>query len=227
MIKQPTIIYPNYKWNGSLTVKNKTDFIIWHHTDSGEVSALTIDGWHKNNGWVGIGYHFVIHQDGTIEAGRPHNCQGAHAYGINNRSVGITFVGRYNEPNNMPILQFNSGVQLTAWLIENCYPNANIIGHRDAIKYGGDPSSCPGMYFPFNDMKNKTLQLLEGVVILSYFIDVPENAWYKDDIEFLANKGITKGEDSDNGKIFRPNDNITRAETAVLISRALKLLGVK
>ncbi len=33
-------------------------------------SAAVIDSWHKANGWAGIGYHFFIRKDGTIETGR-------------------------------------------------------------------------------------------------------------------------------------------------------------
>ncbi|MBP9550733.1 MAG: hypothetical protein KBE34_02250, partial [Veillonella sp.] len=34
------------------------------------------------NGWAGIGYHFVIRKDGTIERGRPLSVVGAHDKGI-------------------------------------------------------------------------------------------------------------------------------------------------
>jgi len=33
-------------------------------------NAATIDSWHKANGWAGIGYHYYIRKDGTIEPGR-------------------------------------------------------------------------------------------------------------------------------------------------------------
>jgi outer membrane protein OmpA-like peptidoglycan-associated protein len=33
-------------------------------------SAAVIDSWHKANGWSGIGYHYFIRKDGTIEKGR-------------------------------------------------------------------------------------------------------------------------------------------------------------
>ena len=34
-------------------------------------SAKQIDEWHKERGFNGIGYHYVIRRDGTIELGRP------------------------------------------------------------------------------------------------------------------------------------------------------------
>lgn len=33
-------------------------------------SAAVIDAWHKAKGWAGIGYHFFIRKDGTLEMGR-------------------------------------------------------------------------------------------------------------------------------------------------------------
>jgi len=42
------------------------------------VSASTIDGWHRKRGFNQIGYHYVIGLDGKIEAGRPVNVMGAH-----------------------------------------------------------------------------------------------------------------------------------------------------
>lgn len=34
------------------------------------VDAKEVDLWHKQNGWAGIGYHFFIKTDGTLEKGR-------------------------------------------------------------------------------------------------------------------------------------------------------------
>lgn len=64
-----------------------------HHTDSHDVSAKEIDRWHKERGWDGIGYHFIIRKDGSIEKGRSLNKKGAHAKG-RNHYVGIALTGR-------------------------------------------------------------------------------------------------------------------------------------
>ena len=55
--------------------------------------AKDIDAWHKAKGWAGIGYHFVIDLDGTIEQGRPINQVGAHCYGHNKNSIGVCYIG--------------------------------------------------------------------------------------------------------------------------------------
>lgn len=58
-----------------------------------EISAATIDKWHKARGWRGIGYHFVVALDGTIEYGRALNKVGAHVKGHNKGSIGICYIG--------------------------------------------------------------------------------------------------------------------------------------
>ena len=63
-----------------------------HHTASGDVSAATIDEWHKARGWDGIGYHFIIRASGKVEKGRSITKKGAHAKG-RNHWVGIALTG--------------------------------------------------------------------------------------------------------------------------------------
>lgn len=58
------------------------------HFDANDINA-----WHKDRGWSGIGYHFVILLDGTIEVGRPIGQTGAHTRGKNTGSVGIGYIG--------------------------------------------------------------------------------------------------------------------------------------
>lgn len=62
------------------------------------IGAEEIDQWHKARDFSGIGYHYVIRRDGSLQRGRPLNEIGAHAKtgGHNNFSVGICLVGGYN-----------------------------------------------------------------------------------------------------------------------------------
>ena len=58
-----------------------------------------IDRWHRERGWLKIGYHYVIKRDGTVETGRELEEVGAHAKGHNAISVGICMVGGLSEDN--------------------------------------------------------------------------------------------------------------------------------
>ena len=62
--------------------------------DKGDyIGATQIDEWHRERGWHGIGYHFVIRRSGVLERGRDEKIQGAHTKGHNRDSLGVCFIG--------------------------------------------------------------------------------------------------------------------------------------
>jgi len=62
-----------------------------------------IDSWHHDRGFrrrvsgnpkhMHVGYHYVIHVDGTVALGRGIEEVGAHARGVNENSVGVCMIG--------------------------------------------------------------------------------------------------------------------------------------
>lgn len=58
-----------------------------------DIGAKEIRQWHLSQGWIDIGYHYVIRRDGTLEIGRPLEAVGAHCSGQNKDSIGICLVG--------------------------------------------------------------------------------------------------------------------------------------
>ena len=54
-----------------------------------DVSVADIDRWHRERGFDGIGYHYVVYIDGSVHEGRPLNKVGAHCKGHNAHSIGI------------------------------------------------------------------------------------------------------------------------------------------
>lgn len=70
--------------------------IIVHCTATPEgrdVTAADVDRWHKERGWSGIGYHWLVRLDGTVEAGRPEAAVGAHVAGRNRNTIGVVYAG--------------------------------------------------------------------------------------------------------------------------------------
>jgi len=55
-------------------------------------TASDIHQWHLDRGWDGIGYHYVITEDGGIQNGRPEYWKGSHAKGHND-ALGICLIG--------------------------------------------------------------------------------------------------------------------------------------
>ncbi len=74
----------------------KINKIIIHCTatpEGREHDVADIRRWHLKRGFNDIGYHYLIHIDGTIEEGRPITRQGAHCSGENKGSIGLCYVG--------------------------------------------------------------------------------------------------------------------------------------
>ena len=98
------------------------------------IGAIEIDKWHKDRGWSGIGYHYVIRRNGLVECGRPLLKSGAHAKGYNSKSIGICLVGGIDgakkPDNNFAAAQFAALTLLLKDLI-SLFPKADILGHRD------------------------------------------------------------------------------------------------
>lgn len=102
-----------------------------------EYSVEQIRKWHQNRGWNDIGYHYVIHLDGTVENGRPLALPGAHCLNHNAHSIGIVYVGGMaaqgkHFKNTMTPAQEASLVQLIRDL-QLAYPaiKRNIHGHNE------------------------------------------------------------------------------------------------
>ena len=62
-----------------------------------DLDAAEINRWHLKRGWKGIGYHYVVLLDGTIEYGRNIYEQGAHVKNHNKGSIGICYIGGVEE----------------------------------------------------------------------------------------------------------------------------------
>ena len=111
--------------------------IIIHCSDTPEGrpdTAADIHRWHKEKGWDGIGYHYVICVDGKLEHGRPEYWTGAHAGGHNKDSIGVCLIGRGDFSDD----QWTALETLIKKKIKEC-PDVDIIGHSE-ISY----KSCPG-----------------------------------------------------------------------------------
>lgn len=127
----------------SLSERSITNMVVLHHTGGTDIdaSAEQIHEWHKNNEWAGIGYHYVIRKNGTIERGRPEWAIGSHAYGENSHTIGIHISGDFEQ------------AEPTTEQIENCaelvadictrygipIDRDHVVGHGELMA-----TSCPG-----------------------------------------------------------------------------------
>jgi hypothetical protein len=88
---------------------------------------------HVNQGFTGgIGYHYIIAEDGTIYQGRPDGVIGAHTGGNNINTIGISFIGTFTQ--GMPT---QSALDSAVWLVDD-------IRSRYAINAAYAHSQMPG-----------------------------------------------------------------------------------
>jgi N-acetylmuramoyl-L-alanine amidase len=129
------------------TNRKTTDFIIVHcsaTSPSMDIGKEEITDWHVNgNGWLNLGYHYVIRRCGIIEVGRPLDVVGSHVYGYNSRSVSVCLVGGVEEDKVTPSDNFEQkqykNLLLTLGFLHQIYPTAQICTHNSL-----DPSkACP------------------------------------------------------------------------------------
>lgn len=117
--------------------RKETNHVIVHCAatkPSMDVGVREIRQWHKERGFLDIGYHFVIRRNGTIEDGRDVNQVGAHTVGQNETSVGVCLVGGVDDklqpqanftPQQMDTLRKLLGD------LKVLFPQAVVKGHRD------------------------------------------------------------------------------------------------
>lgn len=118
-------------------MRTKTNKIVVHCSATPgmrDIGRDEIDRWHKERGWSGIGYHFVIRLDGRIERGREIDAVGAHVRGHNSDSIGICMIGGLDH-HSKPAFTYTpaqlASMTHLAKSLQALYPGAAVVGHRD------------------------------------------------------------------------------------------------
>ena len=126
---------------------DKVNSLVIHHSATETGNARVFRALHRAvNGWIDIGYHFVIGNgtlscDGEIEPGRPVWAVGAHAREHNSDSIGICLVGNFcrTSPTRKQIASLKD---LLRKLLEDfSLSRSGILLHRDVP---GCSTECPG-----------------------------------------------------------------------------------
>lgn len=187
----------------------KPDEIILHCTATSEgveYPLSEIERWHINRDFNGIGYHFVIHLDGSIETGRPLNKMGAHCKegGHNYHSIGIAYVGGYKygtkiAKDTRTKAQKRSMWRLVLHLLEY-FPNATVHGHREFTKTKACP--CFDVQAEWKRLKAKNFNLDEfdekpvgGVLASSETHSSTSDQYIDDTITQTVDKDVVKEND--------------------------------
>lgn len=135
--------------------------LVWHCTATPEgkdYSIADIRSWHKARGFTDIGYHFVVHLDGKVEAGRPLDEIGAHVQGHNVGSIGCSYVGGVDADDvnkaedTRTEAQKKAMISLTKKLVKDFPGISRIAGHNEFAA-----KACPSF-----DVRNDALGNIPG-----------------------------------------------------------------
>ena len=146
--------------------RQETSYIVIHCSQtrpSQNIGAKEIDRWHRERGWLKIGYGTVIKRDGTIEQGREDDEVQAAVKGYNHTSFNLCLVGGAKEENwkqpddNFTGEQFESLKKELTRLVKK-YPDAQIVGHRDLDDIKFCPSFNVRKYLLNEDIPNYKFQ---------------------------------------------------------------------
>jgi N-acetyl-anhydromuramyl-L-alanine amidase AmpD len=161
-----------------LEKRKSTDFIILHHAAATHATIYDIEKWHKEKGYIGVGYNYYITKLGEIYEGRPIWASDADAWGHNYDSLSICFEGDYDKELEMPKAQIEAGVALIRYL-RGEYPKVRLVRHCDV----NNDTVCPGKYFNIK-------------IITEGMIDITVKAGdYHEALAVLKEHGITNSPD--------------------------------
>lgn len=180
----------NHSFRSRLANRKRTTGIVFHHqagTQPAKDVSATFHTWHRNNQtrvggfWAGIGYHFVILSDGSIETGRPIDAYGAHAGNTANGStVGICLTGNLDNHPATPA-QVESAIWLAKYIMQHYKKELTIEGHNEHMS-----TSCPGKHFPMATIK-------EGVNEVRYKNINEMPVWMRPFVQRWVKQGIVRG----------------------------------
>lgn len=139
---------------------DRWECIVIHHSGSEDGGAERFDEWHKERGWEGLGYHFVIGNgtdtgDGEVEVGfrwqeQEHgaHCKTDDGY-YNQHGIGICLVGNFDSTEPTPA-QMHSLVRLCRFLCKRFHiPPSHILTHGGIT----GKTDCPGKNFDVDDLR--------------------------------------------------------------------------
>ena len=105
-----------------------------------DYAVETIRKWHtdpkpKGRGWSDIGYHYVIHLDGSVSQRRPLDRSGAHTKGHNADTVGICYIGgidKEGKPNDTMTPEQNKAFRMLVLSLRTLFDgDMTIHGHNE------------------------------------------------------------------------------------------------
>lgn len=140
----------NWSWTRPLSQVN---YLAIHHTAGPDTQTPTeIALYHiNNNGWTGVGYHFLIAKDGTVFYVGDISTARANVANLNEQVLGICLIGSFISGRQPTNAQIDSVAKLCDFFINN-YPALTNVTSWDDVRghkeLPGQSTVCPGDAWP-------------------------------------------------------------------------------
>lgn len=123
------------------SLEDITHVVVHHSATRPGVTAEQMARYHVDaHGWPGIGYHFVVTEEGILQQTNELASISYHAAAANASSIGICFTGDFTSA-VPPESQLESGAHLIAWLLQELdIPVDRVQGHKVFVS----GTTCPG-----------------------------------------------------------------------------------
>lgn len=119
---------------------NAASQVIIHHSGTTDGSARAYARTHvEENDWPGMGYHYVIDKDGTINQTQNLDTVSYHAPGANQTGIGVCLTGNFDTQTPTQA-QLESAQKLVKYLNGLLFKKLSVVGHRDVTP----GRTCPG-----------------------------------------------------------------------------------
>ncbi len=129
-----------YNWNWVRPL-SQVQYLVIHHSASYDQTPKEIADFHiNNNGWGGIGYHFLIDKKGQVFYVGDLSTARANVADMNEKVIGLCLIGNFTSGRVPTPKQLSSAQKLCKFLITN-YPDLYVKGHKELPN---QKTICPG-----------------------------------------------------------------------------------
>lgn len=140
----------NWSWVRPLS---QVRYLAIHHTAGPDTQTPDqIANFHiNNNGWGGIGYHFLVDKNGVVYYVGDISTARANVANLNDQVLGICLIGNFTAGREPTALQLDGAHKLCDFFINN-YPALTNINNWDDVRghkeLPGQATACPGDNWP-------------------------------------------------------------------------------
>lgn len=162
----------SYSWSWVRPL-SQVNYLAIHHTAAPDTQTpQDLANYHiNNNGWGGIGYHFLIAKDGTVFYVGDISTARANVANLNEQVLGICVIGNFTQGRSPTNEQIDSCHKLCDFFINN-YPDLSNVTSWDKVRghkeLPGQSTACPGDNWP-----SWRIQIVEGVSSIPEIRPVP------------------------------------------------------